>query len=459
MTLAIAFLGWQGAISWFWIFAVLGLGISILAYGSATLQSNFFTPTFSKLKEHNELILTFDDGPDTKKTPKILESLKRQNVPATFFISTHQLEDRAGKKKRDVKKKGELLLEMLKNGFTIASHGHDHDCHDLRLADKKWQAGFNDEQRREQVKMSIDLLNKYTNNKFSKQNLNLIRFPYGRGISPSKIEIAEMEKRGRHFDGDSYAQKLKSYRETSPAMSVASEYNLSHIGWNMDSQDASSKYSSTNQETYVHDQLKNICGSSANKIMTLFHDTRSINSLPSVHKGKTVIEEIIEKSKCLGVKFLSMKQILDQKLQTGVYIKADPLKLKSFTSTIKKINEDSPKACIISPEEVSQPMGESCYSNDLQRDVPHCQGSSSFCIDGKWITNKNVYELICMKNMSVDNGKLLLAKYLWKSCSIKSKRVEIEKNKVACYCQYDDNSKLFWNCFDISNTKAEKITK
>src|SRR6185312_3425438 len=32
------------------------------------------------------LALTFDDGPDPKWTPRILDILKQENVPATFFV-------------------------------------------------------------------------------------------------------------------------------------------------------------------------------------------------------------------------------------------------------------------------------------------------------------------------------------------------------------------------------------
>ena len=37
-------------------------------------------------KDKKKLVLTFDDGPDPKYTPEILDILNRENVPATFFI-------------------------------------------------------------------------------------------------------------------------------------------------------------------------------------------------------------------------------------------------------------------------------------------------------------------------------------------------------------------------------------
>lgn len=36
--------------------------------------------------------LSFDDGPNTTTTPKILSTLKKHNIPAKFFVLTHQLE-------------------------------------------------------------------------------------------------------------------------------------------------------------------------------------------------------------------------------------------------------------------------------------------------------------------------------------------------------------------------------
>ena len=38
----------------------------------------------------NQVAITFDDGPDPEWTPKILDVLKREHVPATFFLIGHQ---------------------------------------------------------------------------------------------------------------------------------------------------------------------------------------------------------------------------------------------------------------------------------------------------------------------------------------------------------------------------------
>ncbi|WP_294389585.1 polysaccharide deacetylase family protein [uncultured Clostridium sp.] len=63
--------------------------------------------------------LTFDDGPSTEVTQQILETLKVNNVKATFFILGSNVE------KSDIQK--ELLKEMVNEGHAIGNHGYCHD--------------------------------------------------------------------------------------------------------------------------------------------------------------------------------------------------------------------------------------------------------------------------------------------------------------------------------------------
>jgi len=62
-----------------------------------------------------ELALTFDDGPDPKTTPKVLEALAKAGARATFFV----LEPRA-------RAHPELVREILAGGHTLALHGRVH---------------------------------------------------------------------------------------------------------------------------------------------------------------------------------------------------------------------------------------------------------------------------------------------------------------------------------------------
>lgn len=63
--------------------------------------------------------LTFDDGPSTEVTQEILETLKSNNIKATFFVLGSNVE------KSNTQK--ELLKEMVMEGHAIGNHGYCHD--------------------------------------------------------------------------------------------------------------------------------------------------------------------------------------------------------------------------------------------------------------------------------------------------------------------------------------------
>ena len=65
------------------------------------------------------IYLTFDDGPTTSSTPKILDILKQKNVKATFFILNYN-ED------------GEKLVKReYAEGHTVAIHGYSHKYEEI----------------------------------------------------------------------------------------------------------------------------------------------------------------------------------------------------------------------------------------------------------------------------------------------------------------------------------------
>ncbi|MFJ5716213.1 delta-lactam-biosynthetic de-N-acetylase [Neobacillus sp. NPDC093127] len=61
------------------------------------------------------LYLTFDSGYENGYTPKILEVLKKEKVPATFFVTGHFLNSQP-----------ELVKQMVKEGHIIGNHSWHH---------------------------------------------------------------------------------------------------------------------------------------------------------------------------------------------------------------------------------------------------------------------------------------------------------------------------------------------
>ncbi|MFV5686709.1 polysaccharide deacetylase family protein [Flavobacterium sp. GB2R13] len=64
---------------------------------------------------HNQVILTFDDGPDPEYTPQILDILKKEKVPATFFVVGLQAENNIP-----------LLQRIYTEGHEIGNHTFTH---------------------------------------------------------------------------------------------------------------------------------------------------------------------------------------------------------------------------------------------------------------------------------------------------------------------------------------------
>jgi hypothetical protein len=246
-------------------------------------------------------------------------------------------------------------------------------------------------------------------------------------------------------------------------MSVASESYLDHIGWNHDSRDATSDFNSNSKDKYVDSIISYMCKSKQKNLMSLFHDVKPINSAPSsIDKNKTVMDEIIEKAKCLGINFKSMDQMLESDLQNGVHIKSylTEKKIENMSDQMDRISDDPiGLTCTTTEANYKKPQGNSCTSKN-GKTFKHCEGLSSFCIDGAWISNKKLYKMTCEEGFSVEATKELSSKYLNKSCEDqRGIRKIIEPDEAVCDCQENEaqNDKLMWNCFDIRSGVAKKI--
>jgi len=63
----------------------------------------------------HKVVLTFDDGPDPKWTPKILEILKEKNAPASFFVLGTQAQHYP-----------DLLEQIVRDGHEVGNHTYSH---------------------------------------------------------------------------------------------------------------------------------------------------------------------------------------------------------------------------------------------------------------------------------------------------------------------------------------------
>jgi len=89
---------------------LVGLGVAFPAFG-------FFGPFICQgSSARRDVALTFDDGPDARSTPALLELLKAENIPATFFC--------IGKR---VAAERELTGRISREGHLLGNHTYHHN--------------------------------------------------------------------------------------------------------------------------------------------------------------------------------------------------------------------------------------------------------------------------------------------------------------------------------------------
>lgn len=101
---------------------LIGTGIALLAavgiaaYGVFHRNSGIFGQALGKLPTRaRHIAITFDDGPNPAATPRILDVLAAERIPATFFL--------LGK---HVERWPELAARVAAEGHAIGNHGYHH---------------------------------------------------------------------------------------------------------------------------------------------------------------------------------------------------------------------------------------------------------------------------------------------------------------------------------------------
>ncbi len=84
------------------------------------------------LHEEKVCYLTFDDGPSSTNTPGILDVLKQENVKATFFVVTSQINEETQP----------ILQRIVDEGHTLCIHANQHEYGRLYASTEAYLADF-----------------------------------------------------------------------------------------------------------------------------------------------------------------------------------------------------------------------------------------------------------------------------------------------------------------------------
>lgn len=220
-----------------------------------SLMSNELKNKISNITKNKEKVayLTFDDGPDPKITPKILNILKDENIKATFFV--------VGK---NVDTYPEIVKRAFEDGHFIANHGYSHNNKNLY----KNATTFKNEIKKtdEAIGNAIGVKDYCS---------HIFRFPNG-FMSPA----------------NKYHKKK--------ALELLNDMNYTYVDWNCLNNDSLRKYSQKQL-------LNNLIKSSKNKdsLIILMHDTDYVSN------SSTVLKESINYLKSNGYIFKNFYDILE----------------------------------------------------------------------------------------------------------------------------------------------------
>lgn len=214
-----------------------------------------------RYKNHGEKIafLTFDDGPSTNITPKVLDVLKENNIKATFFL--------CGKKIKEQEVSKEIIKRILEEGHSIGNHSYSHDYYKLYPKENTNVDAFMNE-----VNETNNLIKEAVGSEFKTR---LIRMPNG--------EMTRRHNKDKNID--KLMEKLK-------------EIDMYSVDWNALTGDEEGKKNKSKGELLQY--LKKTSKDKENLVI-LMHDAghrkNSLEALP----------EVIAYLKSEGYEFSSMK--------------------------------------------------------------------------------------------------------------------------------------------------------
>lgn len=138
-----------------WQIIILFVYLSVEFCGAYFIGLNFHLKSINHLdKTKNQIALTFDDGPCTPETLAVLDTLKKHDIKATFFVIGKNIEANES-----------VLKRMQEEGHAIGSHSYSHHFWIDVWGAKKLEAD---------IQQSLNCIKKVT-----RQDTNLFRPPYG----------------------------------------------------------------------------------------------------------------------------------------------------------------------------------------------------------------------------------------------------------------------------------------
>lgn len=226
-----------------------------LSLSTSNFLNQSFQDKFSSICKSNEKVayLTFDDGPTSKVTPKVLDILKKENVKATFFV--------VGK---HVKEHPEIVKRAYDEGHFIANHGYSHNNKILYKSEESF--------RNEILNTDIEISNAIGVPNYCS---HVFRFPNG-------------------FASPNYKCQKKNI------VNVLTEINYVYVDWNCLNNDSVKKYSKQQLINNLKKTSKN-----KNMLVVLMHDTKDVSD------SSSALKESIEYLKSEGYIFKNFYDVLD----------------------------------------------------------------------------------------------------------------------------------------------------
>lgn len=215
--------------------------------------SDSFINKVQSLTNNSEKIayLTFDDGPTTSVTPKVLDILKEEGIKASFFVIGKSVEAHP-----------EIVKRAYEEGHYIANHGYSHNN---SLLYKNSESFIN-----EIIQTDIAISNAIEVDNYCS---HIFRFPNG-------------------FMSPIYKSQKESY------VSLLPDLGYAYIDWNCLTKDSEQKYS-------TYQLLNNLITSSKDKntLVILMHDTKDVND------GSLILKDSISYLKSQGYEFKNFYEL------------------------------------------------------------------------------------------------------------------------------------------------------